>query len=289
MIAADLSDMDYRLLEATKWLSDLSKPEKLYVLHVNPNLEIPVFAEDLYLGAASGPFDEQIKQALSEVISHGLPNPEFPVELVVREGDVTKQLIHWANIKQADMMIVGRKELEFGTGLSIKKCMRQGKSSFFLLPRQKMNPVRKILVPTDYSEASTSALRYAMEMARRMEEPVELVMLFVYTFPAQVHFDLLQSQEDFQAEIEEGAKTYFEQYIRGIDTRNIQIRGEVLPSRGKSPARHIYEFGKEHDIDLIVMGAQGHSLLTSILIGSVTEKLVSINHDIPMMVIRPEE
>ncbi|MEM7373036.1 MAG: hypothetical protein AAF587_30720 [Bacteroidota bacterium] len=35
MIAADLSDMDFRLMEAAKWLSDLGQPEKLYVLHVN--------------------------------------------------------------------------------------------------------------------------------------------------------------------------------------------------------------------------------------------------------------
>ncbi|MEM7373037.1 MAG: universal stress protein [Bacteroidota bacterium] len=251
-------------------------------------MEIPEFAEDLYLGAKTIPFDEQIKQALQPVIAHAFTEPDFPVELVVREGNVTRQLLHWANIKQADMMIVGRKDLEFGTCLSIKKCMRQGKSSFFLVPPKPLKPVRRILVPTDYSQTSTTALRYVLQIARGMDEPVELVLLFVYTFPAQVHFDLLQNTKGFQTEIEEGARTYFNQYIRRIDTRNIQIRGEVIPSRSTGVARHIYTYAKKNDMDLIVMGAKGHNLFTSIMIGSVTEKLVSINLDIPMMVIRPE-
>ena len=59
----------------------------------------------------------------------------------------------------------------------------------------------------------------------------------------------------------------------------------VLSNKGE-PGHLIIEKAKEHHIDLILMGSRGRSASAAVLLGSVAEKLVQVNNEIPMLIFK---
>src|SRR5262249_7275544 len=67
------------------------------------------------------------------------------------------------------------------------------------------------------------------------------------------------------------AREALERVARADNLKHLSVRREV---REGTPFYEIIRFAKEGDVDLIVMGTHGHSGLTHVLLGSVTEKVV---------------
>ena len=64
---------------------------------------------------------------------------------------------------------------------------------------------------------------------------------------------------------------------KGFDVTKKMLSGEVLQT--------LLDYQKEHSIDLMVMGAYGHSRIRQFLVGSNTTKMVS-SSDIPLLLLR---
>jgi nucleotide-binding universal stress UspA family protein len=54
----------------------------------------------------------------------------------------------------------------------------------------------------------------------------------------------------------------------------------------QNPAKHILEYAREIQADLLLTGARGHSVLRNMLFGSVTEALIEQNHEFPLLIVR---
>ncbi len=65
-----------------------------------------------------------------------------------------------------------------------------------------------------------------------------------------------------------------------------RIRLELIDNHYHNPGIHIHEFAKNGEFDLILMGAQGHSMIKSMLFGSVTEAIVDKNEDQLVLILR---
>ena len=52
------------------------------------------------------------------------------------------------------------------------------------------------------------------------------------------------------------------------------------------PADKIYKTGKEMGVDMIILGSKGRTSAAAFLIGSVAEKLVMENSDIPLLLVK---
>src|SRR5579862_4439388 len=122
--------------------------------------------------------------------------------------------------------------------------------------------VKKILYPTDFSSYSNQAYFHAVALAENHH--ASLTALFVYT-P-----DVVTPGEPPD---EEAAKRYWQnqlEQIRPIDSR-IAIHHVLLEG---DPAREIVRFGRDADMDLIVMGTHGRTGLERLLLGSVAERVM---------------
>ena len=51
-------------------------------------------------------------------------------------------------------------------------------------------------------------------------------------------------------------------------------------------AHYILQFAKQEEFDLIVMGAKGHSTLERLLMGSVTERILTQNETLATLVVK---
>jgi nucleotide-binding universal stress UspA family protein len=131
--------------------------------------------------------------------------------------------------------------------------------------------LRKLLVPTDFSESARHALTYGTSFAR--EYGAELTLLHVVeNLTVGYASDLfpVPMAEVFQ-EISGYAKTELSKLARVAREKDVAVVEQVV--QGK-PSAEIIRFAQEQKIDMIVLGTHGKGMLDQALFGSTTERVV---------------
>ena len=143
--------------------------------------------------------------------------------------------------------------------------------------------MKKILVPTDFSEQAENALKVAAQLAKTYD--CEIYLLNIIELPID-QVDALTSHSDFPEALffMKLAHKKFEElkqkdYLKGIKVNETVDFHEIF--------KGIFHISKKHDIDLIIMGSNGASGLKEMLIGSNTEKVVRTS-ETPVLVIKHE-
>jgi len=132
--------------------------------------------------------------------------------------------------------------------------------------------IKNILFPTDFSESSTYALRYALSFAK--DYRAKLYVLHVVEEVAySVPFDMLQAPPlaEFLADLEEQAKKALEKVVP--ESMRGEIEYELLLRKGV-PFYEIIKTAAELGVDLVVCGTHGRTGFKHMLFGSVAEKVI---------------
>lgn len=145
--------------------------------------------------------------------------------------------------------------------------------------------MKKILVPTDFSEQAKNALKVAAQLAK--EHHGEIYLLHMLELPLGLVDPVLGSRTNDLPEalfFMKLAKKRFGEiralpYLEGITLHEIVQFHQAFEG--------IMETSKEHDCDLIVMGSKGASGFRDIFVGSNTEKVVRTS-EIPVLVIKKD-
>jgi len=143
--------------------------------------------------------------------------------------------------------------------------------------------MKKILVPTDFSEQAENALKVAAQLAKKYGS--EIYVLHMLELPMQ-EVDMMNTASPLPEAMffVKLAQQKFEDllsrdYLEGLVVRDIVKNYPSFSS--------IIDTCHEHQVDLIVIGSHGASGLKEMFIGSNTEKVVRTS-DIPVMVIKNE-
>ena len=150
-----------------------------------------------------------------------------------------------------------------------------------------MVTLKNILVATDFSEPSDTALTYGRELASRFGATLHVVHvaenIYVTTYGAEAY---IATAPGLQKELEAAARARLDELVIDSDRSGPVTRPIVLTS--SSPAFAIVDYAGEHGIDLIVMGTHGRGALAHLLMGSVAEKVVRLA-PCPVLTVRHPE
>lgn len=151
--------------------------------------------------------------------------------------------------------------------------------------------LKRILLPTDFSEPAAAAVPYACELAGMFG--AELHVLYV------IH-DLASEVPDFGMGLAfPGYLEHLPERMQKLEEEAIQQLTKVLPegwdksrvvlaTRQGPPFLRIIEYAREHQAELIVMGTHGRGMLPHTLLGSVAERVVR-KAPCPVLTVRPDE
>jgi len=131
--------------------------------------------------------------------------------------------------------------------------------------------VKRILIPTDFSESSTAAVEVAIEYSRVFKAGIQL--LHVYPDPAYVlpaPLEVVTLPIDLTRVYEEVEKRLGSEADR-IRATGVPCEGATLTGR---PHTEIVEHAKKIGADLIVMGTHGRGGLSHAILGSVAERVL---------------
>ncbi len=141
--------------------------------------------------------------------------------------------------------------------------------------------INSILIPTDFSDLSKSALKVGIAIAGRQNAAITLLHVidkFVYLSPPEVFLPDVQIPADIKLTIEDKIKELAERIQ--IES-GIQITGKVLIG---TPSDNICQLAFNENFSLIVMGAHGISGLREFYIGSEAFRVVK-NAKCPVLTI----
>lgn len=127
--------------------------------------------------------------------------------------------------------------------------------------------MKKILFPTDYSPASTAALRYAVLLAKQSQALLSVVYVEPPSVPPVGTIPLGESP----GQHEEAALARLLESLAGDGEP--AARYEIRRLRG-DPAAEIAQLARSEEFDLIVMATEGRTGWRRVLMGSVAEEIV---------------
>lgn len=137
-----------------------------------------------------------------------------------------------------------------------------------------MIKINNVLVATDFSDTSASALNYGREFGRTFGATLHVLHVaenaVMWAGPEATGIDFMQ----LQAELEAGARNALNRIVTKEDHE--LLRAVTAVRTGNSPAFEIAAYAKAEGIDIILMGTHGRGMMGHLLMGNVAEKVVRI-------------
>lgn len=149
-----------------------------------------------------------------------------------------------------------------------------------------MIKLKKILFPTDFSDTSQEACRYALSFAR--EFGAKLFALHVVNekiFTEGLNLPRVISVDELEKELAEEGRKRLKTLVPAEEAENLEWEAFI---RQGEPFLEIIRFAREEDIDLIVIGTHGRSGFEHIIFGSTAEKVVR-KAPCPVLSVRPSQ
>ena len=248
------SDDSSEAREAILWLRDLALPPDttVCVVTVATLMEPPPDSRSLRA------LRQTIRTEAGRAAEHAatLLKERWPgVETVVAEGDARVEILHVAEERRADLVVLGAR------GLGRVQRLLGGSTSLAVaryapcpvaVVQGRSRPLERVLVAVDESPASRAAVGFLSQFDLAAGIPVILLHVSLKNVHA--------ATEPLLAEAESVLKA------RDCSVERMVVDGDA--------AQEIVRVARERDVDLVVLGARGLRTFGRLFLGSVSEAVL---------------
>lgn len=230
-----------------------ARPQAMPWVRVDLPKSTPLSNELTVWGHQKG--EEVISEALELFRSEGIAADHKLIEHVDPAEAITKE----TETGNYDLVVVGhggKEKQALRLGSVAKKVAHYAKIPVLLAGKK--TEVTKILVPTDGSENSEKALRYAVQLAKKFEATMTLLHV------QESHLFRMKPQASKEIGTRILSKT-------AEQAKGVQVDQKLEAGH---PGDLIVETAKDQNYDLIVMGTKGLGAITRFLLGSVSDHVI---------------
>ncbi|MEL6670771.1 MAG: universal stress protein [Bacteroidota bacterium] len=284
MVALDHSLLDVHLIKYTAFLSHYLQPERIYFIHILPDL-----TEEAWPSSGPGaavPADEQLRAEFRILLDTHFPEHEdFGSRLQIIEGHPAEKLLHWSQIKKADLLVCGLKTQDEGSGILPRQLARMGTASVLFVPPRAPFQLNRLWIANDFSAFPQMGLELAREFLE-VDPSIEIHSEHVYHVPIG-YYRTGQTEVQFAEVVKDKARRKFKEWAAAS--------GRALPPiiqhydwdrKKQSPAHILHQRMEKGEVDLLMIGARGTRNLSDFLLGSVTEKVLSKAGSTPILLLK---
>lgn len=272
--------MDQGLIENACELSKIAGTEHIIFLNVIKDFNLP---EDV-LKEFPDLIDKAINERKKEI--NNLVKDHFKcsvkTKLIVKQGNETKEILKAANEIKSDLIILGRKKIS--DSVLSTRIARRSPCNLMVIPDGAKLKFNKIFIPVDFSDYSLLSLKRTLLLTDQILDP-KIYLQNVVSVPSSYRYSG-KSYEEF-AEIIKG---HAQKELNVLVKKAAPTTQEVIPvftlDNGENVIDLIRKEAQKKKVDLIVMGAKGRTAASALFIGSKAERMIRINNNIPLMIIR---
>lgn len=183
-------------------------------------------------------------------------------EIGVRHGiKIYQEIIAEADQNRIDVIVMGRRGytglMRIMMGSNTAKVIGQAHCSILIVPKDAQIEGQKILLPVDGSRYSDVAANTAINIAKHLHATIMIVSVVYSGIKEHRHAEAVELLERMRVL---------------ISKEGISVESKIL---GGKPADAVVEVAKARGVDLIVMGSHGRTGLDKVLMGSVSDQVIS--------------
>jgi nucleotide-binding universal stress UspA family protein len=208
--------------------------------------------------------------------------PDLVLKLVQR-GDVSAAppIVQYAEEADIDLIVMGthgrRGFRKWLLGSVTNEVVRFAPCSVLAVRGEgdpaPVEPIRKILLPVDFSQHGKGALEVACSLASNYGAHLQLI----HVLPDGLHPTFYTMGGTKLSEVQPGI-------LERADAAMVELLREIPVCEGVAcstktveghPGREIVRYSRDHEVDLIVIATHGLSGIEHLLLGSTTEKVMA--------------
>ena len=286
LVAMDLTKMDESVVSYASVIARAFNFDSVYFLHVTTSLELPQEIHEKY-GDMMAPVDETLETEMNQTIKEFFDAPDAcDVKVHVATGNITNEVLKYSKVKMVDLILLGRKAELTGSGLHSKKIAKSASASILFVPEKPILKLEKLLIPIDYSKYSEMAFMLGIDIQKHFG--CKLLSNHVYRVPTG-YYKSGKTYEEFADIMLENTKKDCDRFFSNMELDGVDYEHTYALDDDPHPADKIYRTAVEEKADMIVLGSKGRSGAISMLIGSVAERLVMEDNDIPLLLVKKRD
>ena len=285
LVGLDLSELDATLIKFASFIAKSAPTTDICFVNVIRNYSIPEEIRKKYPELAGAASFEKTSKMKEVVEKHIDPELKLNLKFITKQGQAAKKMLKVAKEEGIDLVVVGRKSTLKGSGVLSQRLARRVECSLLIVPEGSEPKLKKVLVPSDFSDYSIIAMEEAIAISLRRDSQVEIICQNVYTVPAGYHYTG-KSYEEFSNIMEKNARTDYKRFISKIETKGIKITPYYSLDSDEDPIEDIYQMAIDTKVDSLIIGAKGRTATTALFLGSMAERLIQRNFQIPLLIVR---
>ena len=292
-MALDATSMDKALIQFASFLAHNTPAESVHFVNVIKSTQLPSSLKKEFPNLMEAAIQDRKKMLEKTIIEHfDLTNHEIKVNISVEQGNLpSKHVLKLAEKHNIDAIVVGRKKKLKSSSVVTQRLARRATCSLLIVPEKEYSNMNRIMVATDFSKESVTALQEAITVAKRgtlAGQDVEIICHHVYQVPTGYHYTGKSYDECGDVMLKNAEKRY-RAFIDKVDTQGIEIKPLFSLDRNDNAVAVIYEKALHMDINCIVIGGKGKAASTDFFpIGTNTERLINRDTEIPLLIVRPK-
>lgn len=288
LVGLDNSNTDIDLIKAASDVCQLSGSSVVYFVNVIRDFNMP---EEMLkefpqlLDRAIEDRKEDLQKKVDQHFKH--EDVKVVVQVIVKQGQVTKFLLKYASHEKIDLIVLGRKNEKRNGGVLVNRVARRAGCSLLIIPKGAVFKLNQILVPTDFSDYAKKAMEKAVTLSKKSIADSKITVQNVYQVPVGYHYTG-KTFKEFSDIMKSHAKNDYQKFIGELNVKGVNIEQIYTLDKDEDIITDIYKTAKKIKASLIVIGAKGRTATTAIFIGSKAERLIQVDSDIPTLVVRPK-
>jgi len=282
LVGLDLSKLDEVLVQYSSMVAEIFDVDKIYFVHIAGTLELPERLKEKH-GSLVAPVDETIQNEIRDMVYQYYAKGKFDIDIDVIEGKPHRDILHWSDVKNIDLIVMGRKSRMGGSGVIPSKVANQSHSSLLLIPERSPMVLNKVLVPINLDRDENLPLKQALAIADKKD--IRIIGQNVYNVPSGYHTSG-KTYEEFAKIMEGHADKRMKKRIKDYNLGDYNFNYELTLNDENDLPQKIYDLAVLEHADLIIMGAQAKTSAAAVLFGSIAEKLTEYDRNIPLLIVK---
>lgn len=278
-IFLDLSENDEFLLRYFKKLDDVFDFDSLTLIHF-----VALESDSEHLASLTQqlpkPLEEVLEDEVLELIEKVFGTKKSSIHIKIALGGKLDALIKWVDGEQFNLVVLGKKAKESGTGVFSSKVIRLTDSDCLFVPEEAKTEFESIVLALDFSNYTEKVIGRGQNLSNNLSS--QLLPLHILKAGFQ-YFPYFKNQDKYQKTLQMNALNTYKKIQKKT---GLQAELVCVQDSGNPISRTIHEYAAKNGANLIIIGNKGIADEDDLLIGSVADRLISAERKVPILIVK---